>query len=146
MFLFTSTLIFISTVVYHSHAEQTLECPYSQSNKYQERVWCKRDPSDPNCCTGFSFGSGTNDLDNGRLSVSDNGTTFVISVKSLSQGDGVYWCGVTSGNKKITKLAEKEIHNSIHFVWAILRYLLFGLLLLTVISTHVFCSRRKAKE
>ncbi|KAK3514363.1 hypothetical protein QTP70_015892 [Hemibagrus guttatus] len=151
MFLFTSTVIFISAVVYQCHAEQKLECPYGSNRKDQERVWCKMDTDNPNCCTGFSFQSGNNELDGGRLSVTENNSAFVVSVKSLSQGDGVYWCGLTSsgdrnGIKNIIKLAEKEIHYSIHFAWAILRYVLFGLLLLAVISTHVCCSWRKAKE
>ncbi|KAK3538873.1 hypothetical protein QTP86_018768, partial [Hemibagrus guttatus] len=86
MFLFTSTVIFISAVVYQCHAEQKLECPYGSNRKDQERVWCKMDTDNPNCCTGFSFQSGNNELDGGRLSVTENNSAFVVSVKSLSQG------------------------------------------------------------
>ncbi|KAK2845383.1 hypothetical protein Q7C36_010237 [Tachysurus vachellii] len=145
MFLLTSTLIFISAVVFQCHAEQKLECPYKPNHKDLQRVWCKMDTTDTKCCTGLSFMSGNTELENGRLSVTDNGNAFIVSVKSLSQGDGVYWCGLKNGSY-IIKLAEKELHNSMDFVWAVLRYLLFVLLLLAVISTHAYCSWRKPKE
>ncbi|XP_047674240.1 transmembrane domain-containing protein TMIGD3 [Tachysurus fulvidraco] len=145
MFLLTSTLIFISAVMFQCHAEQTLVCPYNSNNKNLQRVWCKRDTTDTKCCTGLSFMPGNMELENGHLDVTDNGTAFTVSVTSLPQGDGVYWCGLKNGSY-IIRLAEKELRNSMDFIWAILRYLLFSLLLVAVISTHVFCSWRKPKE
>ncbi|XP_060762760.1 uncharacterized protein si:ch211-102c2.4 isoform X2 [Neoarius graeffei] len=146
MFLFTSTLIFISAVVSQCCAEQKVKCSYDPKNKDLQRVWCKKDTNNDNCCTGFSFMPGNRELEGGLLSVQDNDQDFIVSVKHLSQGDGVYWCGLTNGSNIIIKLAEEEIHNPMNLIWSIARWLLFVLLLLAVISSHMFCRRRKVKK
>ncbi|KAF4074216.1 hypothetical protein AMELA_G00236960 [Ameiurus melas] len=150
MFLFTSTLLLVSAVVYECRAEQMLKCPYDDSRfplqKHLQRVWCKRETDNQNCCTGFTFMSGEKELDGGRLSVQDDGKAFTVSVKSLSQGDGVYWCGLKNGTNIIIKLAEGEIHNPLNLAWGIMRWLLFVLLLLAVISTHMCCRSECGNE
>lgn len=69
-------------------------------------MWCKRDVEDESCCTGFSFRPGVSDLENGNINVQDDGMSFTISVQTLTQGDGIYWCGVMTEDKIIVKLAE----------------------------------------
>ncbi|XP_017306692.1 uncharacterized protein si:ch211-102c2.4 [Ictalurus punctatus] len=149
MFLLTSTLLLVSAVVYVCHAEQMLKCPYDSKfspQKYPERVWCKKEANNQSCCRGFTFTSGEKELDGGRLSVQDDGKAFTVSVRSLSQGDGVYWCGLKNGSGIIVKLAEGEIHNPLNLAWSIIRWLLFVLLLLAVISTHMCYNSKKAKD
>jgi len=68
-------------------------------------VWCKRDVQDENCCTGFSFRPGTSSLEEG-IEVQDDGKSFTISIKTLTHGDGVYWCGFMTADQIIVKLAE----------------------------------------
>ncbi|KAB5528712.1 hypothetical protein PHYPO_G00143350 [Pangasianodon hypophthalmus] len=151
MFLLTYTLMFICAVVYECHAEQKLRCSYNSKNKGLQRIWCKKDENNQNCCSGFSFNSGENELGSGSLSVQEDDQGFNVSVNSLPQGAGVYWCGLKNGSGTIIKLAEIELHSEsaqspMDLVWSIMRWLLFILLMLSVISTHMCCSRRKAKE
>lgn len=75
-------------------------------------MWCKRDAQDENCCTGFSFQPGVNVMEQGNIAVEDDGTSFTVSVKTLTQGDGVYWCGFMTEDKIIIKLAEDYFTNS----------------------------------
>ncbi|MCJ8747092.1 hypothetical protein PDJAM_G00149480 [Pangasius djambal] len=138
----------LNAFVYECHAEHKLECPYGSKNKGLQRIWCKRDEANQNCCSGISFNPEQKEADS--LSVQDDGQAFTVSVKSLPQGDGVYWCGLKNGSGTIIKLAEAELHsesaqNPMDLVWSIMRWLLFVLLMLSVISTHMCCSRRKAK-
>ncbi|KAF5888313.1 iron-sulfur cluster co-chaperone protein HscB, mitochondrial, partial [Clarias magur] len=146
MFLLTSTLIFISAVVYECHAEQTLDCKYDSVDRGNERVWCKRDANNHSCCTGFSFTENDKQLDNNQLSVKDNGSVFTVSVKSLSLGDGVYWCGIKRSANVIIKLNEAAMYNSMDFVWSVMRWLILAGLLVAVISTHVFYRGTKEKR
>lgn len=97
--------------MYACHAEQKLKCPYDSKNKHLQRVWCKRDANDQDCCTGYFFAPGDRELDGGRLSVKDDGQVFTVTVKSLSQGDGVYWCGLRNGSDTIITLAEFEVYS-----------------------------------
>ncbi len=75
-------------------------------------MWCKRDAQDENCCTGFSFQQGVKVLEPGNIAVDDDGKSFTVSVKTLTQGDGVYWCGFMTEDKIIIKLAEGYFTNS----------------------------------
>ncbi|XP_053336434.1 uncharacterized protein si:ch211-102c2.4 [Clarias gariepinus] len=142
MFLLTSTLIFISAVT-ECYAVQTLKCEYTPENKGLQRVWCKQDANNHSCCTGFSFSS---QMDNDQLSVTEHGGFFTVSVKSLPQGDGVYWCGLVKSPNVIIKLNEQRIYNSMDFVWSVMRWLFLAGLLVAVISTHVCCRGTKEKE
>lgn len=98
-------------MVSECEAEQTLRCPLSSKHTHLQRVWCKREETDHNCCVGLSFGSEVTELDGGSVSVRDDGTAFIVSIKSLSQGDGVYWCGYWNGSNTIIKVAEKKFHS-----------------------------------
>ncbi|TSU24205.1 hypothetical protein Baya_12861 [Bagarius yarrelli] len=139
MFMGAATLIFISAVVSECYAEQVLKCPYDSKNINLQRVWCKRDTNNPSCCMGFSFPAGVSELDSGRLRVTEDIDAFTVSVRSLSQGDGVYLCGLKNGSGTVIKLAETEIHNSMNLIWTVLRYMFFILLLLSVIWAHIRC-------
>ncbi|KAI5088138.1 hypothetical protein C0J45_21681 [Silurus meridionalis] len=141
MFWITSTLIvFISAVAYECDAESTLNCPYDSKHKSLQRILCKRHTNNHSCCSGVTFMPEERKPEG--LSVEDDGKAFTVSINHLSQGDGVYWCGLRNGTNVIIKLAEKTINSSINFVWSIMRWLIFVLLVLTVISTHVCCRAR----
>ncbi|KAG1958694.1 hypothetical protein F2P79_006734 [Pimephales promelas] len=104
MNLITAFLLMI--LIGHSTSDYTLVCPYENTNISQNRrVWCKRDVQDENCCTGFSFRPGTSSLEEG-IEVQDDGKSFTISIKTLTHGDGVYWCGFMTADQIIVKLAE----------------------------------------
>ncbi|XP_043095004.1 uncharacterized protein si:ch211-102c2.4 [Puntigrus tetrazona] len=142
MHLITTFLLMI--LIGHGTSEylQQLICPYGNKNTTLNRVWCKRDTHDENCCTGFSFQKGINVLEEGNIVVTDNGKSFTISVKRLTQGDGVYWCGFMTANNIIVKLAENYFTNTpFNFVWSIFRWILFILLPVTTISTHIYINR-----
>ncbi|XP_067295049.1 uncharacterized protein si:ch211-102c2.4 isoform X2 [Pseudorasbora parva] len=107
MNLITASLLMI--LIGHATSDylQKLICPYENRNISQNRrVWCKRDVQDESCCTGFSFRPGVNELEDGNIKVQDDGKSFTVSVQTLSQGDGVYWCGFMTEDKVIVKLAE----------------------------------------
>lgn len=109
LYLTTSTTKHKSFSTGHSTSDhlQTIVCPYENRNISQNRrVWCKRDVQDENCCTGFSFQPGNSVLEDGNIQVQDDGKSFTVSVKTLGQGDGVYWCGFMTEDKIIVKLAE----------------------------------------
>ncbi|KAK7164451.1 hypothetical protein R3I94_002988 [Phoxinus phoxinus] len=146
MNLITAFLLMI--LIGHSTSDhlQTLVCPYENRNISQSRrVWCKRDVQDENCCTGFSFqlGAGVLHLEDGNIQVQDDGKAFTISIKTLAQGDGVYWCGFMTADKIIVKLAENYFSTApFNFVWSILRWILFILLPLMTISFHIYSNRK----
>ncbi|KAG5280810.1 hypothetical protein AALO_G00064260 [Alosa alosa] len=55
--------------------------------------------------------------------------------KKLSQGDGVYWCGLVFKNQTIIKLAEKYFPNdSSFYAWSFIRWILFPFLPLSILS------------
>ncbi|KAK1792247.1 hypothetical protein P4O66_012201 [Electrophorus voltai] len=142
MFLLTSTLLLISTGVCESHYQQTLTCPYSSKDKSLYRVWCKRDPKDHDCCTGFAFTAKERNLEDGNIRVQDDGNAFSISVAKLSDGDGVYWCGLKNGTN-IVKLAEGQLYSTPPaFAWYVLRWVIFFLLLAAVVGTSVYSNRK----
>ncbi|RXN02318.1 hypothetical protein ROHU_023649 [Labeo rohita] len=116
MSLITAFLLMILTGQSSSEYLQQLLCPYENKNgsENRPRVWCKRDAQDQNCCTGFSFQRGVNVLEQGNIVVKDNGKSFTISVRTLTQGDGVYWCGFMTEDKIIVKLAEDYFTNRKH--------------------------------
>ncbi|XP_058633556.1 uncharacterized protein si:ch211-102c2.4 isoform X2 [Onychostoma macrolepis] len=145
MNLITAFLLMILTGHSTSEYMQKLICSYENKNisLNRPRVWCKRDAKDENCCTGFSFHPGVNALDQGNIAVEDDGKSFTVSVKTLTQGDGVYWCGFMTEGNFIVKLAEDYFTNTqFNFVWSILRWILFILLLLTIISTRIYSNRK----
>ncbi|XP_051750322.1 uncharacterized protein si:ch211-102c2.4 [Ctenopharyngodon idella] len=144
MLLLTAFLLMILIGYSTSEYLQTLSCPYENRNISQNRrVWCKRDVEDESCCTGFSFRPGVSDLENGNINVQDDGMSFTISVQTLTQGDGIYWCGVMTEDKIIVKLAEDYFTTApFNFVWSILRWILFLLLPVMTISTHIYSKRK----
>ncbi|XP_062874093.1 uncharacterized protein si:ch211-102c2.4 [Trichomycterus rosablanca] len=132
-----------STAVCECYSGQ-LTCPYSPEVKNMQRIFCKRDAHDHNCCTGMAFQtSKETELDQGWISVQDSGNAFTVSVQSLSLGEGMYWCGLRNGTN-IIRLAEGEFFNDqMNFEWSIVRWILFLLLPLAVILTHIYCSIKK---
>lgn len=89
----------------------SLKCPYSPDGKNLQRIFCKREESDHNCCSGMSFNPSISELNLGNFSVQDSGDTFTVSVQNLFLGEGVYWCGLKNGTKTIIKLAEGNFFN-----------------------------------
>ncbi|KTG44150.1 hypothetical protein cypCar_00011300 [Cyprinus carpio] len=92
---------------------QKLFCPYENKNITLKkfRVWCKRDATNENCCSGISFLESVNVLEQGNIAVEDDGKSFTVSVKTFTQGDGVYWCGFMTEGNIIIKLAEDYFTN-----------------------------------
>ncbi|XP_067262179.1 uncharacterized protein si:ch211-102c2.4 [Chanodichthys erythropterus] len=147
MHLLTAFLLMVLIGYSTSEYLQTLSCSYENRNISQNRrVWCKRDVADESCCTGFSFQPGVSDLENGNIKVQDDGKSFIVTVRTLTQGDGVYWCGLMIENKIIVKLAEDYFTTApFNFVWSILRWILFLLLPVMTISTHIY-SKSKHRD
>ncbi|XP_073696877.1 uncharacterized protein [Garra rufa] len=143
MNLITAVLLMILTGHSTSEYLQELVCPYENKTVHRPRVWCKRDAQDENCCTGFSFRQGVNKLEEGNIEVKDDGKSFTVSVKTLTQGDGVYWCGFMTEDKIIVKLAEDYFTSTpFNFIWSVLRWILFILLPVITISTHIYSNRK----
>ncbi|XP_059404344.1 CMRF35-like molecule 6 [Carassius carassius] len=143
MNLITAFLLMILTG--HSTCEyvQKLSCPYENKTQNRLRVWCKREANDQNCCSGFSFLSGAKVLEQGNIAVEDDGKSFTVSIKTLTQGDGVYWCGLVTEGKVIIKLAEDYFTDApFNFVWSILRWIFFICLLMMTISTHIYSNMK----
>ncbi|XP_036454749.1 uncharacterized protein si:ch211-102c2.4 isoform X2 [Colossoma macropomum] len=111
MFLSVPLVLLILTGVSECHFQQKLKCPYTAEQKRQPRIWCKRDDANHECCSGFAFQAGDSQLLGGSLTVQDDGQAFVVSVNSLSQGDGVYWCGLKNSSNVIVKLAESQLYS-----------------------------------
>lgn len=145
MLILTLTLLLIFTAAGNCEFAQ-VKCSYKDKPSNLERIWCKRDSDDQNCCTGFYFSSGVRELDDGQVKVHDDGSAFTMSVMSLSQGDGVYWCGLRNSNDTIIKLNEINLHRSQHVVWSIGRWILFALLLFTLIFIHIYSSSQEKQK
>ncbi|TRY54437.1 hypothetical protein DNTS_023706 [Danionella cerebrum] len=113
MNLATAILLVILTGPSCSEYLQSLVCPYESRNVSMRspRVWCKRDSQDENCCTGVVIQPGLSELEQSRIHVEDDGLSFTISVRELTQGDGVYWCGIMTEKGVILKLAEDYFTN-----------------------------------
>lgn len=77
--------------------------------KGMHRIWCKRTSAD--CCSGIIFNNTTSQLENGAVMVQEDSGTFSLTVLWLSQGEGVYWCGLLNLNSDIIKLAEMEMQH-----------------------------------
>lgn len=89
---------------------QKLSCPYSELQQQNLlRVWCRQSSS--LCCSGFAFSQRVNSVDGSKLRVTQSLDSFTVAVWKLSQGSGVYWCGVLSKNDTIIKLAEGYFHS-----------------------------------
>ncbi|XP_076845979.1 uncharacterized protein LOC143491127 [Brachyhypopomus gauderio] len=146
MFLLTSTLLLISTGLCGAQYQQVLTCPYRSEDKDLHRVWCKRDPDNHDCCMGFAFQAQNGNLDDGRLQVTDDGKAFIITVTQLSEGGGVYWCGLRNGTNTIVKLSEVQLYTPAALVWNVLRWVIFSLLLCVVAVTSLYSNRKGRKE
>lgn len=82
------------------------------------RIWCKRDAQNENCCTGFAFRQGISSLEDGKVRVEDDGKSFVVSMSTLTQGEGVYWCGLMDKDKKsIVKLNQDFFYRKNTFLF-----------------------------
>ncbi|XP_023669178.1 CMRF35-like molecule 8 [Paramormyrops kingsleyae] len=121
-----------------------LRCPYMPEQKDMHRVWCKRTSAD--CCSGIVFNNTTSQLENGAVMVHEDSGTFSLKVLRLSQGEGVYWCGLLNLKSDIIKLAEMEMQRDLlNDVWWILRWILMAVLL-TITPTMHLCFRIKKKR
>lgn len=79
-----------------------------------DRIWCRRDDQDENCCTGFSFKPGVKTLEDNKILVNEDENSFVVSMLTLTQGEGVYWCGLMDKDKKsIIKLNQKHFYSKL---------------------------------
>ncbi|KAI7813617.1 hypothetical protein IRJ41_023231, partial [Triplophysa rosa] len=134
----------------HSTSEyvHSLSCNYEpMKNVSDTRIWCKRDAQNENCCTGFAFRPGVSTLEDGEIHVEDDGKSFVVSMSTLTQGEGVYWCGLMDKDKKsIVKLNQKHFYLSLNFFWSILRWIIFILLALMFISINIYINRKYGNE
>lgn len=89
---------------------QKLSCPYSELQQQNLlRVWCRQSSSV--CCSGLAFSQSVYSVDGDKLRVTHSLDSFTVAVWKLSQGSGVYWCGVLSKNDTIIKLAEGYFHS-----------------------------------
>ncbi|XP_048874337.1 trem-like transcript 4 protein [Brienomyrus brachyistius] len=121
-----------------------LRCPYTPDQKDMPRVWCKRTSAE--CCSGIFFNSSVSQLENGAVMVQQDSGTYSLRILQLSQGEGVYWCGLLNTENYIIKLAEMEIqHDLLNDVWWILRWILMAVLL-TIIPAMQLCSWIKEKN
>ncbi|KAK6313390.1 uncharacterized protein si:ch211-102c2.4 [Coregonus clupeaformis] len=118
---------------------QRLTCPYDLMDEGLPRVWCKE--TSPQCCTGFSFSRQSQSLDAGSLKVTQGVDSFTVDVLNLTQGEGMYWCGVLSSNNTIIKLAEEYFYSS-SYVWDILRWILMPLLPMVSIFSYCYLNRK----
>ncbi|XP_062399164.1 uncharacterized protein si:ch211-102c2.4 [Sardina pilchardus] len=148
MHLYHLVLIFVLILtesdICNTEEGQTLVCHYGQEYAHLDRVWCKKDSE--KCCTGFAFGKKINLIDNGSVAITDDmASAFTVTVQKLSQGDGVYWCGLMFKNQTIIKLAEKYFLNDyLSYVWSFARWILFPILPLSSFSTCML-ARKTAK-
>lgn len=67
--------------------------------------------------------------------------SFIVDVLGLTQGEGMYWCGVLSSNKTIIKLAEEYFYSS-SYIWDILRWILMPLLPMVIIFLYCYSKRK----
>lgn len=87
---------------------QQLTCSFEEPQEDLRRVWCRQ--SSPRCCSGLTFSPGARSVDHGKLEVTQGPDSFTVAVVEPSFGEGVYWCGVLSGNHTLIKLAEGYVH------------------------------------
>ncbi|XP_044218416.1 uncharacterized protein si:ch211-102c2.4 [Thunnus albacares] len=120
---------------------QRLTCPYELRFESMPRVWCRQ--SSTECCTGLVFGQDTQSVDGVKLEVVEGSDSFTVAVRELSRGEGVYWCGVLSGNDTIIKLAEGYFHSysGLHLI----RWILLPLLPMVTVFTYIY-SRATTKH
>lgn len=119
----TFILYLHATDICKSEKGETLVCRYDPEFASLERVWCKKDSEE--CCTGFAFGKKIQSLDNGSVEITnDTPAAFTVTVQNLTQGSGVYWCGLMFQNQTIIKLAEKSFSTGENLVSG-LYYMLF---------------------
>ncbi|XP_042564177.1 uncharacterized protein si:ch211-102c2.4 [Clupea harengus] len=146
MLYFVFIFVFILTDICKSEKGETLVCRYDPEFASLERVWCKKDSEE--CCTGFAFGKKIQSLDNGSVEITnDTAAAFTVTVQNLTQGSGVYWCGLMFQNQTIIKLAEKSFStDSPFYVWSLLRWILFALLLLSSFGISMFTRKTAKKE
>ncbi|TMS03838.1 hypothetical protein E3U43_000727 [Larimichthys crocea] len=118
---------------------QKLTCPFELAHERLLRVWCRQDSTD--CCTGLTFNQTSleEDMDGGKLKVTQGPDFFTLAVLEPSLGNGIYWCGVLSQNNTIIKLAERYFHGSPGvYIWSFTRWILLSLLPLTTIFTNIY--------
>ncbi|XP_037633449.1 uncharacterized protein si:ch211-102c2.4 isoform X1 [Sebastes umbrosus] len=117
---------------------QKLTCPYELKHESQLRVWCRQSSTD--CCSGLTFNHSGHSLDGGNLKVTQQGSaSFTVAVLQPSRGEGVYWCGVLSGNNTIIKLAEGYIHSLSSARFA--RWILLPVLPMVTIFTNLYARK-----
>ncbi|XP_041958077.1 uncharacterized protein si:ch211-102c2.4 [Alosa sapidissima] len=133
-FVLIFVLILTESDICNSWEDQTLVCRYGEEYASLERVWCKKESE--KCCTGLAFSKKIRFIDNGSVEITDDvATAFTVTVQKLSQGDGVYWCGLVFKNQTIIKLAEKYFPNdSSFYAWSFIRWILFPFLPLSILS------------
>lgn len=88
-----------------SDVSEAVLCKFDPEYADLQRVWCKQDSED--CCTGYAFGESITALYNGSVEVNNTANAFTITVHNLTEGNGMYWCGLMFSNETIMKLAEK---------------------------------------
>lgn len=116
-----------------SDVSEAVLCKFDPEYADLQRVWCKQDSED--CCTGYAFGESITALYNGSVEVNNTANAFTITVHNLTEGNGMYWCGLMFSNETIMKLAEKYFSEgemyffSLLYYWVILQYFATCLLL-----------------
>ncbi|XP_063051262.1 uncharacterized protein si:ch211-102c2.4 isoform X2 [Engraulis encrasicolus] len=121
-----------------SDVSEAVLCKFDPEYADLQRVWCKQDSED--CCTGYAFGESITALYNGSVEVNNTANAFTITVHNLTEGNGMYWCGLMFSNETIMKLAEKYFSadpSLFEQVWSILRLVLFAVLVLAFVSTYM---------
>ncbi|XP_036390216.1 uncharacterized protein si:ch211-102c2.4 isoform X1 [Megalops cyprinoides] len=145
MLLFHITLMLGLVGVCQCYYAQTLTCPHEDQQRGLHRIWCKQNST--LCCHGFAFSNGTRWLESEGVRVHYDSSSFTITVLQLSQGPGVYWCGLLDHDQTIIKLAEAYFHDPTPaYIWSIFRWILMPLLPLSVISMHFYTKRKVHKD
>ncbi|XP_066561774.1 CMRF35-like molecule 8 isoform X1 [Amia ocellicauda] len=126
-----------------------MECSYEQGHATLPKVWCKQNSS--LCCSGFATANLEESLHEGQvvIRVQPERLSFTVSVTHLPEGPGVYWCGVLQPNNTIIKLREQTFSTSLsplEMAWRIGRWLIFLLLLLSVIVSCLYSHCNSGKE
>ncbi|XP_047447477.1 uncharacterized protein si:ch211-102c2.4 isoform X2 [Mugil cephalus] len=123
-----------------------LTCPQDLKTESTLRVWCRQ--SSKECCIGLPFSQDAQSPYGGKLRVTQDSQSFTVEVLELIQGEGMYWCGVLSGNKTFTKLAEGYFYSSpISYVWSFSRWIVLLLLpLVTIITSMCLPKKRKSPK
>ncbi|XP_056602755.1 uncharacterized protein si:ch211-102c2.4 [Triplophysa dalaica] len=147
MILLTTILLMMITGHSTSEYVQSLRCNFEHKNNVSDRIWCRRDDQNENCCTGFSFKPGVKTLEDNKILVNEDEKSFVVSMLTLTHGEGVYWCGLMDKDKKsIIKLNQKHFYDPMDFIWSILRWIIFILLALMFISINIYINKKYGNE